>query len=83
MIHFDPQMFVVRFYEDGKCHENHDEFSATLTLHKIEDIAYVVAMHGDISRKAYMQFVDQCRDMGIKKLRGYRKQDDQVTEWDL
>ena len=83
MIHFDPQIFTVRFYAEGKSHENLDEFEAVLTLHKVENIAYIVAMHGKVTKEAYMQFVNECRNMGITKLSGFRKKDGDPTEWDL
>jgi len=78
VIEFDPQVYVVRLFN-----EETGSFDAVLTLHKVEALGVVVGMHGMVDRAAYRGFMAKCKELGIKKLVGYRHEDDEPTYWDV
>jgi hypothetical protein len=83
MIEFDPQLYVVRFFNEINHDEEYPSFDAVCTLHKMEGIGLVSGMHGVMTREAYTAFKRECKALGITKLLGYRHDHKEPTEWHL
>lgn len=72
MIHMEPVQFIVRSYAECNGYENKDPYIGVMNVNIEGDRAYAFAMHGELTKEDYDQFMFRLRVMGITKLYMHR-----------
>lgn len=72
MIHMEPVQFIVRSYEGNDSYLNKDPYIGVMNVNIDGDRAYAFAMHGELCKNDYEQFLDELRYRGVKKLEMHR-----------
>lgn len=68
MIHVEPIVFTIRFFEEGMSYDNFDPFVAVATLQKSENKAFLSGLNGTLTKKQYIHLMKKIHEMGIEEL---------------
>lgn len=68
MIHFEPFLYTVRFYDEGKSYENRDPYRAVMTLFISGSLARAMAMHGKVTRGDFRNLFIELNKLNVKTL---------------
>lgn len=71
-VHFDPIVYTVRLYDDNFSYENRDPYTAIMTIQKMDSVAFMHSMKGEISREHLIDILSQLKDFGVTYIIGIR-----------
>ena len=74
MVHFEPIVYTVRWYEDGDSFEEKSPFKTVATVNVMNgDTVFVSGFHGTVTRLMLREFVIWLEDHGVKYVFAFRK----------
>jgi len=68
MIHMEPVQYIVRSYEDKDGYLTKAPYIGVMNVTVDGDRAYAFAMHGELTKEDYTEFMNYLRCMGVKEL---------------
>lgn len=81
-VHLEPIVLVARAYGEGKSYEARDAYEAVCTVERQGGEAFIVGLHGIVTRDHWRSLIEQLAALGVRRLTAERH-GERATLWEV